>query len=146
MAKNVEIREVQYNAVPAVDIPLASGNGNATFYDNSEATINSGGQMRSGVKAVGADGTVYTGSIPEKSAATYNPSTSNQSIAADQYLEGTQTIAAVTVSGLTAANIAAGVTVKVGCASDDDCVASVTGALAAAVISQDPTTKVLSIS
>lgn len=145
MAQNVIINGVTYSNVPSVDIPK-SGGGTAAFYDNSEATINGGGQLRTGIKAVGSDGTVYTGSIPDKAAATYNPSTSDQSIAADQYLAGAQTISAVTVSGLTAAVIANGVTVKVGCAADDDCVASVTGSLSAAVISQDPGTKVLSIS
>ena len=50
------------------------------------------------------------------------------------------------MTNLTSANIANGVTVKIGCSADDDCVASVTGSLSAAVISQDGTTKILSIS
>lgn len=38
MAKNVRINGVTYNAVPLVQIPLSAGNGNATFYETSDAT------------------------------------------------------------------------------------------------------------
>ena len=72
----------------------------------------------------------YIGSgITQKAAATYNTSTTDQTIASGQYLSGTQTIKAVTVSGLSASNIASGVTVKVGDANDDDRITSVTGTL-----------------
>ena len=74
------------------------------------------------------------------------PSTSNQTIASETFLTGTQTILAVTTSGLSASNIAQGVTVKVGCSADDDCVLSLVGTLSSVVVSQDSTTKVLSIS
>ena len=98
------------------------------------------------MKAAGSDGTVYTGSMTEKASATYTPSNSDQTISANQYLTGAQTIEGVVVTNLLAAYIANGVTVKVGSASDDDSVASVTGSLSAAVISQDSTSKILSIS
>lgn len=62
-------------------------------------------------------------------ATTYNTSTTDQTIPSGRYTTGTQTIKAVTVSGLSAANIASGVTVKVGDANDDDRIASVTGTL-----------------
>ena len=39
-----------------------------------------------------ADGTQATGTIPSKSAATYTPTTSDQTIAAGQYLSGAQTV------------------------------------------------------
>ena len=58
---------------------------------------------------------------------TYHPSTSDQTIVATTYATGAQTIKAVTLTNLTAANIKSGVTVKVGDSTDDDCVASVTG-------------------
>lgn len=68
-----------------------------------------------------------TASVTTKAAATINTSTTDQTIASGQYLTGTQTIKAVTVSGLAASNILSGVTVKVGDANDDDRIASVTG-------------------
>lgn len=146
MAKSVIINGVTYSSVPSVQIPLSSGTGTATFTDTSDATLTSGGSMLSGVTAYGSAGSLVTGSISSKAAATYKPSTSNQSITAGQYLSGAQTISAVTTTNLSAAYIANGVTVKVGCSSDDDCIATVTGTLASPVISQDSSTKILSIS
>lgn len=143
MAQNVIINEVQYNGVPSVDIPKQGG-GTATFYDTSGANITSA-DVRNGKKAVGASGDV-TGSMTEKSAATYNPSANDQTINANQYLAGAQTIKAVTTTNLQAQYIAKNVVVKVGCQSDDDCVASVTGTLSSPIVSQDSTSKVLSIS
>lgn len=66
MAKNVVIRDVVYNDVPSVNIPLSSGSGNATFIDTSDATLDGGGKMLNGVTAY-ADGVKYTGSIESKS-------------------------------------------------------------------------------
>lgn len=143
MAQSVIINGVTYPDAPAVDIPK-SGGGTATFWDASGANFASG-DLRNGKKAVGAEGEV-TGSMTEKSAASYNPSTTDQTINANQYLAGAQTIKKVTTSNLSAQYIAAGVTVKVGCEADDDSIASVTGTLSSVVVSQDPTTKVLSIS
>lgn len=54
-----------------------------------------------------------TGTIPSKAAATYGAKTSAQTIAAGQYLSGAQTIAAVTQTNLTAANIVKGKTVTI---------------------------------
>lgn len=68
-----------------------------------------------------------TASVATKAAATINTSTTDQTIASGQYLTGTQTIKAVTVSGLAASNILSGITIKVGDANDDDRIASVTG-------------------
>jgi len=140
---SVVINSITYASCPEVDIPK-SGGGTAKFFYTGDSTI-AAADVRSGKKGFGSTGEVI-GSMAEKSAATYNPSTSAQTINANQYLSGAQTIAAVTTSNLSAQYIASGVTVKVGCAADDDCVASVTGTLSAAVVSQDSTTKVLSIS
>ena len=85
-------------------------------------------------------------SVPTKAAETLHPSSSDQSIAADTYLTGAQTFKGVTVSGLAAAAVVAGVTVKIGDADDDDRIASVTGTAQIPIISQDSTTKVLTIS
>ena len=73
-------------------------------------------------------------SVNTKGATTYNTSSSDQTIPSGTYLRGTQTIKAVTVSGLSAENIASGVTVKVGDANDDDRIASVTGTLSFSTI------------
>ena len=67
MAKNVVIRDVVYNDVPQVEIPLSGSSGNAVFIDTSDATLDSGGKMLSGNTAY-ADGTKYTGTITTKSA------------------------------------------------------------------------------
>lgn len=143
MAKNVVIRDVTYNSVPSVDIPQ-SGGGTAKFYDTSTANTGTA-DVRNGKKFFGASGEA-TGSMTEKAAATYKPSTSQQTINGDQYLAGAQTIEAVKVTNLSASNIVAGVTVKVGTTSDDDSIANVAGTAQIPVISQDSTTKVLSIS
>lgn len=60
-------------------------------------------------------------------AKTYNVSSSNQTITSGKYLTGTQTIRAVTTSNISAANIKAGVIVKVGDSADDDRITAVTG-------------------
>lgn len=143
MAQNVVINSVTYQSVPQVNIPK-SGGGTATFFDTADADITAA-DLRGGKKGYGASGAV-TGSMTEKAAATYNPSTSDQTISGSQYLTGAQTIRAVTLTNLSAQYIANGITVKVGCSADDDCVAAVTGTLASPVISQDSTTKILSIS
>lgn len=65
MAKNVVINEIVYQNVPQIQVPLASGTGNAEFYDTSDATLDNGNKMLSGVTAY-ADGTKYTGSIATK--------------------------------------------------------------------------------
>jgi hypothetical protein len=143
MAKNVVIRDNTYNSVPYVEIPQVGG-GKAEFYDVSGANA-AAADVRNGKKFFGASGEA-TGAMTEKAAATISPSTSQQKINAGQYLAGDQTIEAVTTTGLQASNIVAGVTVKVGTASDDDRIANVTGTAQIPVISQDSTTKVLSIS
>lgn len=137
------INGIQYASVPEVDIPKV-GSGTAKFYYTGDSN-GTAADLRNGKKMFGATGEV-TGSMAEKSAASYNPATADQTINASQYLTGAQTIRAVTISGLSASVIASGVTVKVGCSADDDCVGSWVGTLASPVISQDSTTKILSIS
>ena len=65
MAQNVVIRDVTYQNVPSVEIPLSGGGGNATFVDTSDATLDSNAKMLSGHTAY-ANGTKYTGSIATK--------------------------------------------------------------------------------
>jgi hypothetical protein len=57
MAKNVIINGASYNSVPYVNIPLAAGGGNATFYETSDATAQAA-NILSGYTAYGANGKV----------------------------------------------------------------------------------------
>lgn len=146
MAQSVLINEITYNNLPFMSAPKSNGQGDAMFWDISGSTLDNAGKLRNGVIALGPDGTEYTGNMTEKAAASYNPASSDQTIAANQYLAGAQTIAAVTTTNLNPAYIANGVTVKVGCAADDDSVTAVTGTLKTPTIVQDPTTHGLYIS
>lgn len=66
MAKSVVIREIIYPDCPAVDIPLSSGQGSATFVETSDATLDNGNKMLDGITAY-SDGVKYTGTIESKS-------------------------------------------------------------------------------
>ena len=85
----------------------------------------------SGHSAYDNAGNLIVGSISSKAAATYYPSTSDQTIAAEQYLSGAQTIKAVTTTNLSAANVKYGVTIEVGDTADSDRVATATGTFTA---------------
>lgn len=61
MAKNVKINGVTYANVPEVRIPLATGTGNAVFYDTAEATVLANDLM-AGKTAYGPSG-VVTGTL-----------------------------------------------------------------------------------
>lgn len=129
MAQSVVINGVTYADVPEVDIPL-SGGGTAKFMDTSAGDA-AAGDMLSGKKAY-AGGQLVTGNIQSKAAETYTPGTSDQTIQAGQYLSGAQTISGD--ANLVSSNILKNVTIF-----------GVTGNLALPSISQDSTTKVLSI-
>ena len=91
----------------------------------------SAGYVASGT--AGNSSVSLTASVTTKAAATITPGTTNQTIASGTYLTGTQTIAGD--SDLEAANIVAGKSIF-----------GVAGSAQIPVISQDSTTKVLSIS
>lgn len=93
MAKNVVIRDVTYNSVPSVTIPLAAGGGNATFTDTSDATLTSGSQMLAGVTSYDASGAPVTGTIPSKSSSDLTASGATVTVPAGNYTEqATKTI------------------------------------------------------
>ncbi|WP_302173476.1 hypothetical protein, partial [Megasphaera elsdenii] len=66
MAKNVKINSVVYAEVPQVSIPLAEGEGAATFYDTTGATAVSA-DILNGKTAFLGTGSV-TGSMPDNGA------------------------------------------------------------------------------
>ena len=99
-----------------------------------------------GYVSAGTPGTVsVSGSaaqqLPAKAAATYDVSATDRTISAGQYLTGNQTIRGVTVENLSAENIKAGVTVKVGDADSAGRIRSVTGTVRAGM----PTTLTVSV-
>lgn len=132
MAQNVVINGVTYSDVPEVDIPK-SGGGTAKFYDTASASA-AAGDILTGKTAYGSSGSV-SGSMAN------NGSTGG-------------TIGAVAGTVVIPAGYTSGGTVSL--TNVTDCVASnilsgksilgVSGSLAMPSISQDSTTKILSIS
>jgi len=129
MAQSVVINGVTYSDVPEVDIPL-SGGGTAKFMDTSDASASAAKILKNETAYV--NGSKITGNIESLGATTYTPGTSDQTIASGQYLSGAQTISGSEY--LVASNIKSGVTIF-----------GVQGTLALPSISQDGTTKILSI-
>ena len=81
--------------------------GDANVVDTSDGTATAS-QILSG-KVAYVDGAKITGTIPSKTAQTYTPKTTNQTIASGQYLSGTQTIKGD--ANLVPANIKKGVSI-----------------------------------
>lgn len=135
MAQNVVINGVTYQDVPEVDIPK-SGGGTAKFYDTAGASSVTAADVLSGVTVYGANGSI-TGSMPDNgsTSGTISTKSGTVTIPAGYTSGGTVSILASAVTDLTAANLLTGKTVL-----------GVAGALALPSISQDSTTKVLSIS
>lgn len=127
---SVIINGITYPNVPSIQVPRTDS-GYAMFYDTSDATLDNGNKMLSGNTAY-ANGTKYTGSISSKSAQTYTPTTSDQTISSGQYLSGAQTIKGD--ANLIASNIVSGVSIF-----------GVSGSVTTPTISQDGTTKILTI-
>lgn len=103
-----------------------------TTHPNPTATITSSTGV---VTASHTQGTGYvtggtttgTLNLTTQAAQTINTSTADQTIASNRWLTGTQTIKSVTTTNLTAANIAEGVTVKVGDANNASRITQITG-------------------
>ena len=134
MAQNVVINSVTYSNVPEVDIPK-SGGGNAKFYDTSSADI-SAGDVLTGKTAFGSTGSV-SGSMANNGSTSGEISTKagTVSIPAGYTTGGTISIKSSAVSDCIAGNILSGKTIL-----------GVAGSLAMVSVSQDGTTKILSIS
>lgn len=98
MAQTVVINGVTYSNVPSVDIPK-SGSGTASFYDTSDATLDSGDKMLSGNTAY-ANGTKYTGTITSKTGTDITASGDTVTVPAGYY--STQQTKAVASGSATA--------------------------------------------
>ena len=134
MAQNVIINGVTYTDVPEVDIPKSAG-GTAKFYDTAGADI-SAGDVLTGKTAYGASGSV-SGSMANNgsTSGTISTKTGTVNVPAGYTTGGTVSLASSAVSDLVAGNLLTGKTVL-----------GVSGTLTLPSISQDSTTKILSIS
>ena len=134
MAQNVVINGVTYQSVPEVDIPK-SGGGTAKFYDTASANAASA-DILTGKTAYGASGEVQ-GSMASNgsTSGTISTKAGTVTIPAGYTTGGTVAISSTEQSKIVASNIKSGVTLL-----------GVAGSLSLPTISQDSTTKVLSIS
>lgn len=134
MAQNVVINGVTYQSVPEVDIPK-SGGGTAKFYDTASANAASA-DILTGKTAYGASGEVQ-GSMASNgsTSGTISTKAGTVTVPAGYTTGGTVSISSTEQAKIIASNIKSGVTLL-----------GVAGSLALPTISQDSTTKVLSIS
>lgn len=169
MAKNVKINNVTYENVPQVEIPLADNSGNnAVFYDTTGADA-AAGDVLSGKSAFGASGAI-SGSMTNNGAVSGTISTKagEYSIAAGYHNgSGKVAIDSTEQAKIVSGNIKSGVTIlgvsgssAVVDTSDADATSAnvlsgktayvngskITGSMTAAVVSQDGTSKILTIS
>ena len=134
MAQNVIINGVTYPSVPEVDIPKQGG-GTAKFYDTAGGDV-SAADLLAGKTAYGSNGLV-TGTMANNGATGGEISTKagTVTIPAGYTTGGTVSLLASAISDLLSQNLLSGKTVL-----------GVAGSLTTPVISQDATTKILSIS
>lgn len=134
MAQNVVINSVTYQSVPEVDIPK-SGGGTAKFYDTASADL-SAGDLLTGKTAFGSSGSV-SGSMANNGSisGTISTKAGTVTIPAGYTSGGTVSLASAAISDCIAGNILSGKSIL-----------GVSGSLAMPTISQNSTTKILSIS
>ena len=134
MAQNVVINGVTYSSVPEVDIPK-SGGGTAKFYDTASANITAG-DVLTGKTGYGSTGEV-SGSMANNgsTSGTISTKAGTVTIPAGYTSGGTVAIDSTEQGKIVASNIKSGVTLL-----------GVAGSLALPSISQDASTKILSIS
>ena len=134
MAQNVIINGVTYANVPEVDIPK-SGGGTAKFYDTASGDLAAGDPL-TGKTAFGASGSV-SGSMANNgsTSGTISTKAGTVTIPTGYTTGGSVSLASSAVSDLVAGNLLRGKTVL-----------GITGTLDMVSVSQDGTTKILSIS
>ena len=134
MAQNVIINGVTYQNVPEVDIPK-SGGGTAKFYDAAGGTA-SAADLLTGKTAFGPNGEI-TGTMANNGSTggTISTKAGTVTIPAGYTTGGTVSLASAAVSDCLAANILNGKTIL-----------GIAGSLSMPNISQNATTKILSIS
>ena len=134
MAQNVIINGVTYQNVPEVNIPKSTS-GTAKFYDTASANITSA-DVLTGKTGYGANGEVQGGMANNGSTSgTISTKAGTVSIPSGYTSGGTVAISSTEQSKIVAGNIKSGVTLL-----------GVAGSLTLPTISQDSTTKILSIS
>lgn len=134
MAQNVIINGVTYQSVPEVDIPK-NGGGTAKFFDTADGDITSA-DVLTGKTGFSASGSV-SGSMANNgsTSGTISTKAGTVTIPAGYTTGGTVSISSTEQAKVIASNIKSGVTLL-----------GVAGSLALPSISQDSTTKILSIS
>lgn len=134
MAQNVVINGVTYSNVPEVDIPK-SGSGTAKFYDTSGADA-AAGDILTGKSAFNASGSI-SGSMANNGSTggTISTKAGSVTIPAGYTSGGTVSISSTEQAKIIASNIKSGVTIL-----------GQAGSLSLPTISQDSTSKILSIS
>lgn len=95
---DIKITDVTYNNVPKIEVPKAQGSGNAEFFDTTDATLDSGDKMLSGLTAY-ANGTKYTGTIQSKTSSDLTASGATVTVPAGHYAsQATKSISTGTVT------------------------------------------------
>ena len=132
MAQNVIINGVTYSSVPEVDIPK-SGGGTAKFYDTAGADITAA-DVLTGKTAYGSSGSV-SGSMANNGSTSGTIGTKAGTVTIPAGYTSGGTVSLINVSDCVAGNILTGRSIL-----------GVSGTLSMPSISQDSTTKILSIS
>lgn len=132
MAQNVIINGVTYQNVPEVDIPK-SGGGTAKFYDTEAATV-SAADILTGKTAYGANGSV-SGSMADNGSTSGTIGTKSGTVTIPAGYTSGGTVSLTNVTDCVSGNILSGKSIL-----------GVSGSLVMPTISQDSTTKILSIS
>lgn len=132
MAQNVIINGIVYQSVPEVDIPK-NGGGTAKFYDTAGANV-SAGDILTGKTAFGASGSV-SGSMANNGSVSGTIGTKAGTVTVPAGYTTGGTISLTNVTDCLAGNILTGKSIL-----------GVNGSLTMPTISQNSTTKILSIS
>ena len=132
MAQNVIINGVTYSNVPEVDIPK-SGGGTAKFYDTAGANA-AAGDILTGKTAYGASGSI-SGSMANNGSTSGTIGTKSGSVTIPAGYTSGGTVSLTNVTDCVAGNILTGKSIL-----------GVAGNLQMPSISQDSSTKILSIS